>query len=502
MATGDGIDRFDGRHFEKLKFAPGVATAGMVVIAEASDGALWAGVIDGVMRIPADALDRFGVMPGTVYHIGPKELRVSSMRFTRSGVLWVGTNKGLYRMERETFVPVATEDPITRVEEGVDGHLLVTTTHGFMELDGDRRVDHPDLAARLGVPKDKIYHVIEDHLGGRWFCTSAGVAHQTGKSLEKLQPFGVPGVEALRSMEDTQGNVWIALSTGLFRARNGVLEPMSVANPRAIGTDRDGALWVGTNGGGLVRFENRAVRMFSAADGLPNEVTIATLTGSDGKLWTGNNCGGLSWFDGHRFHVYSEKDGLTSIGRHHRVRSRHKAAVEQLRSTPCQQNAAAGKIFVHFCVPLLFMGRKGLKRKLSKSPGSGRNAPADLLCEAHSTRDAYCSGRLILPSHTSLAALQILTTNSHHVREITGTHATADRKLDILQQPPSPPLLLEPVDRDLGFPRPVAPQQQPEQTIICPITMRRVSRGGRVCIFMFLLPAPTRDRIGVHSRTQ
>jgi hypothetical protein len=63
-----------------------------------------------------------------------------------------------------------------------------------------------------------------------------------------------------------------------------------------------------------VRFENRAVRMFSAADGLPNEVTIATLTGSDGKLWTGNNCGGLSWFDGHRFHVYSEKDGLTSIG--------------------------------------------------------------------------------------------------------------------------------------------------------------------------------------------
>ena len=155
--------------------------------------------------------------------------------------------------------------------------------------------------------------------------------------------------------------------------------------------------------------------------------------------------------------------------------------------------------FVFLCYS---WGRKGLKRKVSKSPGSGRNAPADLLCEAHSTRDAYCSGRLILPSHTSLAALQILTTNSHHVREITGTHATADRKLDILQQPPSPPLLLEPVDRDLGFPRPVAPQQQPEQTIICPITMRRVSRGGRVCIFIFLLPVPTRDRIGVHSRTQ
>jgi signal transduction histidine kinase/streptogramin lyase len=234
------------------------------------------------------------------------------MRFTRSGVLWLGTNRGLYRMERETFVAAIAEVPITRVEEGVDGHLLVITTHGFMELDGDRRVDHPDLAARLGVPQDKIYHVIEDHLGGRWFCTTAGVAHQTGKSIEKLQPFGIPGVEAFRAMEDSQGNVWVTLSTGLFRVRNSTLESMSVANPRAIMADRDGDLWVGTNGGGLVRFKNRVVRMFGAADGLPNDVTIATLTGSDGRLWVGNNCGGLSWFDGRRFQVYSEKDGLTN----------------------------------------------------------------------------------------------------------------------------------------------------------------------------------------------
>jgi signal transduction histidine kinase len=81
---------------------------------------------------------------------------------------------------------------------------------------------------------------------------------------------------------------------------------------RTVTADRDGNLWVGTNGAGLVRFKNRRVRTFSKADGLPNDVVTTVLATADGKLWAGNNCGGLSWFDGGRFHTYDEKDGLTN----------------------------------------------------------------------------------------------------------------------------------------------------------------------------------------------
>jgi hypothetical protein len=69
-------------------------------------------------------------------------------------------------------------------------------------------------------------------------------------------------------------------------------------------------LWVGTNGDGVIRFKDRAVRMFTTADGLPNNVTMTVLAGQEGKLWTGANCGGLSMFDGLRFRTYSERDGL------------------------------------------------------------------------------------------------------------------------------------------------------------------------------------------------
>jgi signal transduction histidine kinase len=74
--------------------------------------------------------------------------------------------------------------------------------------------------------------------------------------------------------------------------------------------DRDGNLWIGTNGDGLFRFKDRAVQMFTTADGLPNNVVMTVLASRNGSLWTGANCGGLSRFDGRRFRTYDEKDGL------------------------------------------------------------------------------------------------------------------------------------------------------------------------------------------------
>ena len=73
--------------------------------------------------------------------------------------------------------------------------------------------------------------------------------------------------------------------------------------------DREGDLWLGSNGRGVIRMKNRLVRMFTTADGLQSNTTITLLKSSDGRLWVGSRCG-LSVFDGNKFRIYNEKDGL------------------------------------------------------------------------------------------------------------------------------------------------------------------------------------------------
>jgi signal transduction histidine kinase/ligand-binding sensor domain-containing protein len=314
IGSSNALARFDGRHAHRMEFPPGTVTRVMGAMAEAPDGALWVATSQGLMRIPSAVLNQFGPTPYTLYHVGRGQAEtISSLRFSRDGVLWVGTAQGLYRFERGAFSLVLPNAPIIRIEESASGHLLVIAGNRFVELDRGAIIPHPDLAARLGVPADKIYHVIEDRRGTRWYCTTAGVARETNGSIELIQPYKYKTTpEAFRAHEDPQGNVWVSLGTGLFRATAAGLEAVPKTKARFITSDRDGNLWLGTNGEGLVRLKDPSVRVFGKADGLPSDVTPTVFRASDGRLWVGSNCGGLSLFENGHFRTFSEKDGLTN----------------------------------------------------------------------------------------------------------------------------------------------------------------------------------------------
>ena len=67
------------------------------------------------------------------------------MRPFRQGVLWLGTNRGLCRLDRGKFVPVIPGEEISGIEQASDGRLLIITGHGFVEWDGLRIRRDPGL---------------------------------------------------------------------------------------------------------------------------------------------------------------------------------------------------------------------------------------------------------------------------------------------------------------------------------------------------------------------
>lgn len=300
------IIRFDGKSFNLFE-KPRPAS-----LAVAPDGDLWVGTIEGLIRIPSSNFNRFTLSGLVSYHPGPGlASRIICLRFSRGGVLWVGTADGLFRYERDQFVAVGPRVATLRIEEAPDGHLLVITTKGFMELAGSEIVPHQQLAAQLGVKDNEIFDVLKDTHGNTWYCTALGVARETDGRIDRLGTYAAKGHAAFIAHEDAQGTVWIGKDEGLFRATASGLELVAAEmKVRSIYSDRDGNLWVGTNGDGLYRFKERAVRMFTTADGLPNNLLMTVIATHDGAIWTGANCGGISRFDGKSFQTFNEKNGL------------------------------------------------------------------------------------------------------------------------------------------------------------------------------------------------
>ena len=78
--------------------------------------------------------------------------------------------------------------------------------------------------------------------------------------------------------------------------------------------DRQGNLWIGTNGGGLIYF-NRKTGKFTQykhdpgnANSLSNDIIVSLCIDHDQKLWVGTYFGGLDCFDGKVFTHYKHND--------------------------------------------------------------------------------------------------------------------------------------------------------------------------------------------------
>jgi len=311
ITNGLNLVRFDGTTFFRFRRT-------LTTLAAAPGGDLWLGTRESLIEVRRRDLSQFTFSDVMVHHPRPgPETVVTRVRAGRNGVLWVGTNGGLFRFDGGRFVALGPRVGIREIEETPEGHLLLITEIGFVELDAGSKgqgyavVAHPELAERLGVTDADVLHVLRDRRGNTWYSTKFGLARETNGRIEKLGTFGPHGHAATRTYEGTDGTIWAAKEEGLFRAAAGGLEPMAPGlQVRGLFCDRDGNLWVGTNGDGLYRFKPSAIRMFTKADGLPNDVIQTVMTSRDGTLWVGANCGGVARFDGRSFHTYNEQNGL------------------------------------------------------------------------------------------------------------------------------------------------------------------------------------------------
>jgi ligand-binding sensor domain-containing protein/serine phosphatase RsbU (regulator of sigma subunit) len=170
-----------------------------------------------------------------------------------------------------------------------------------------------------GLSVGFVQCVIQDHKGFMWFGTQDGLNKYDGYEMEVFrnnpkEKFSLSNNDILTIYEDKNGILWIGTNGGgleeydpaLNKFRHHQNAPGSAAIlpsniVRCIYEDPESNLWIGTERG-LSRY-NRTTGKFTnyqaskGLNGLSGEVVYAVNSTSDGKIWVGTQDGGLNSLD-------------------------------------------------------------------------------------------------------------------------------------------------------------------------------------------------------------
>ena len=109
----------------------------------------------------------------------------------------------------------------------------------------------------------------------------------------------LPGSKIQTWFADREGSLWIGTNGGLARWINGkvqlfpVTDPLARASVLAIMEDREGNFWVGTEADGLHILRDQRFRTIGTREGLSSDATTTVVEDANGKLWVGTG-GGLN----------------------------------------------------------------------------------------------------------------------------------------------------------------------------------------------------------------
>jgi ligand-binding sensor domain-containing protein len=109
----------------------------------------------------------------------------------------------------------------------------------------------------------------------------------------------------------THGGGLIKYRQGRFR-RYGQHDGLTASGILALLSDRDGALWIGTDGAGIVRFAEGKFTSYRTRDWLSNQVIRCLYEDHEGSVWMGTSGGGINRFKEYRSTMLTMREGLPS----------------------------------------------------------------------------------------------------------------------------------------------------------------------------------------------
>lgn len=256
---------------------------------------------------------------------------VRTMHQDNKGNIWFGTNgSGIIRYDGKTLekVAVASSQPSLAVREIVEddaGNVWFGTSAGLIKYDGEKFTTYSE---KEGLENEEIWGLTMDSNGLIWVGTTGGVSQFDGKTFT---PFALPDlmVENPQHMlsdqlvkeflEDRNGVMWLVTDgNGIFKYKEGAfthltkMNGLTDNNAADILEDKEGNIWIGTYYGGVSKFDGETYTNYTQDRNLDGLETYNFCEDSDGNIWFSAENYGVYRFDGTHFTQFTTDDGLTA----------------------------------------------------------------------------------------------------------------------------------------------------------------------------------------------
>lgn len=311
IATLDGLTRFDGVRFTVFNKSntPGLTSNRFYCLYQDAEGDLWAGTEVGVVT----RLHQGQFITYTSEHGLPKSF-VWGVTGDSQGHVWVFSGNKLREWEPVTGRFTERDTPPF---SGGSGNLVWKVDGGFwgihhnsLHLFSSGKWTQITLPAELGGPLKRVAQADD---GVIWIVGARIFQFKDGKSASFPLVNKEPGTfTPMTEWRDRSGKLWeMEVVQNLLRkvtiASSGQPETIILST---LYEDRDGNLWLGTDGQGLYRIRKQIVTAYSKEQGLIGRNVYPIYEDRAGTIWAGAWDGGLSQIKAGKITNLTTRQGL------------------------------------------------------------------------------------------------------------------------------------------------------------------------------------------------
>ena len=311
LGTHGGISIYDGSSFKNYFFKEELSQNSILSIMEDKSGKLWLATDGAGLICMDDTLFNYVVLPN-----GPDNNYIRNIYIDEKDNKWLATKSGISIIDSQLNIKDTIKDiNATQVFLDEDNSVWCSTFgSGVLHLVENRCVKY---TIKNGLISDHIRAFTKRSDGSIWFVSKNGVSKLLEgviKNFEKKDGLHDNNIKAI--IEDEEGNLFLGSDGGgivKFTNENFI----SYTEDDGIGSnvvmsvleDSNSNIWVSTYGNGVGVFTSKGFKLFTTKHGLGNNTVWCSMVSKNQNLWVGTS-NGVSVFDGNKFKTYSTEDGL------------------------------------------------------------------------------------------------------------------------------------------------------------------------------------------------